>query len=124
MSKGRAAVLAAGVLVSCASLSCQRYYENFLFVPTVLVVLDPLRYACGIAYSAATIAYLRRHRRRVIREPPVYETHPAAADRALIARPRIEDGQHRVDVHADGVDADRRKHAEMTDVAVSEIEQP
>jgi AraC-like DNA-binding protein len=34
-------------------------------VPTVLVLLDPLRYVSGIAYSVATVLYLRRHRRRV-----------------------------------------------------------
>ncbi|HMC57337.1 MAG TPA: helix-turn-helix domain-containing protein [Gemmatimonadaceae bacterium] len=34
-------------------------------VPTVLVVLDPLKYVSGIAYSAATVLYLRAHRRRV-----------------------------------------------------------
>src|SRR5688572_30004889 len=33
--------------------------------PTVLVLLDPLRYVSGIAYSVATVLYLRRHRRRV-----------------------------------------------------------
>jgi len=33
--------------------------------PTVLVVLDPLKYVSGLAYSAATVPYLRRHRRRV-----------------------------------------------------------
>jgi len=33
--------------------------------PMVLVLLDPLRYVSGIAYSVATVLYLRRHRRRV-----------------------------------------------------------
>ena len=33
--------------------------------PTVLVLLDPLRYVSGISYSVATVLYLRRHRRRV-----------------------------------------------------------
>ena len=33
--------------------------------PTVLMVLDPLKYLSGLAYSAATVAYLRVHRRRV-----------------------------------------------------------
>ena len=34
-------------------------------VPTVLVMLDPLRYVSGLSYSVATVLYLRRHRRRV-----------------------------------------------------------
>jgi AraC-like DNA-binding protein len=34
-------------------------------VPTVLVLLDPLKYLSGISYSVATVLYLRRHRRRV-----------------------------------------------------------
>lgn len=34
-------------------------------VPTVLRVLDPTKYVSGIAYSVATIEFLRRHRRRV-----------------------------------------------------------
>ena len=34
-------------------------------VPTVLVMLDPLRYVSGISYSVATVLYLRHHRRRV-----------------------------------------------------------
>lgn len=34
-------------------------------VPSVLVMLDPLRYLSGISYSVATVMYLRRHRRRV-----------------------------------------------------------
>ena len=34
-------------------------------MPAVLVLLEPLRYVCGIAYSVATVLYLRRHRRRV-----------------------------------------------------------
>jgi len=34
-------------------------------VPTLLVVLDPFKYVSGIAYSVATVAYLRAHRRRV-----------------------------------------------------------
>lgn len=33
--------------------------------PTLLVVLDPFKYVSGLAYSAATVAYLRVHRRRV-----------------------------------------------------------
>ena len=33
--------------------------------PMVLVVLDPFKYISGLAYSAATVAYLRVHRRRV-----------------------------------------------------------
>ena len=31
--------------------------------PTLLAVLEPLKYVSGLAYSAATIAYLRGHRR-------------------------------------------------------------
>jgi AraC-like DNA-binding protein len=34
-------------------------------MPTVLVVLDPFKYVSGIAYSAATVMFLRAHRRRV-----------------------------------------------------------
>jgi AraC-like DNA-binding protein len=34
-------------------------------VPTVLVLLDPMRYVSGIGYSVATVLHLRRHRRRV-----------------------------------------------------------
>ena len=34
-------------------------------VPTLLVVLEPFKYVSGLAYSAATLAYLRVHRRRV-----------------------------------------------------------
>ncbi len=34
-------------------------------VPTLLVVLDPFKYVSGLAYSAATVLYLRMHRRRV-----------------------------------------------------------
>jgi len=34
-------------------------------VPTVLVMLDPMRYISGISYSLASVLYLRRHRRRV-----------------------------------------------------------
>jgi AraC-like DNA-binding protein len=34
-------------------------------VPTILKLLDPLKYVSGIAYSAATVVYLRAHRRRV-----------------------------------------------------------
>ncbi|AHG88879.1 Helix-turn-helix, AraC domain-containing protein [Gemmatirosa kalamazoonensis] len=34
-------------------------------VPTVLRLLDPTKYVSGIAYSAATVMYLRAHRRRV-----------------------------------------------------------
>jgi AraC-like DNA-binding protein len=33
--------------------------------PPLLVVLDPFKYVSGLAYSAATVAYLRVHRRRV-----------------------------------------------------------
>ena len=33
--------------------------------PTLLVVLEPFKYVSGVAYSAATVAYLRAHRRRV-----------------------------------------------------------
>jgi AraC-like DNA-binding protein len=34
-------------------------------VPERLTILDPLKYVSGIAYSAATVLYLRRHRRRI-----------------------------------------------------------
>lgn len=34
-------------------------------VPTIVLVLDPFKYVSGIAYSAATVLYLRAHRRRV-----------------------------------------------------------
>src|SRR3954469_21085497 len=34
-------------------------------VPTVLVLLDPVRYVSGMAYSVATVRYIRRHRRRI-----------------------------------------------------------
>lgn len=34
-------------------------------VPARLMLLDPLKYVSGIAYSVATALYLRRHRRRV-----------------------------------------------------------
>jgi AraC-like DNA-binding protein len=34
-------------------------------VPTGLTIIDPLKYVSGIAYSAATVLYLRRHRRRI-----------------------------------------------------------
>ena len=34
-------------------------------VPTGLAIIDPLKYVSGIAYSAATVLYLRRHRRRI-----------------------------------------------------------
>jgi AraC-like DNA-binding protein len=33
--------------------------------PTMLAVLDPFKYVSGLAYSVATVAYLRTHRRRV-----------------------------------------------------------
>ena len=33
--------------------------------PALLVVLDPFKYLSGLAYSAATVAHLRAHRRRV-----------------------------------------------------------
>ena len=33
--------------------------------PMLLAVLDPFKYVSGLAYSAATVAYLRVHRRRV-----------------------------------------------------------
>jgi AraC-like DNA-binding protein len=33
--------------------------------PTLLVVLEPFKYVSGLAYSVATVAYLRVHRRRV-----------------------------------------------------------
>lgn len=36
-------------------------------VPTILVVLEPFKYVSGTAYSAATVLYLRAHRRRVER---------------------------------------------------------
>jgi AraC-like DNA-binding protein len=34
-------------------------------MPTRLAVLDPFKYVSGIGYSAATVLYLRRHRRRI-----------------------------------------------------------
>lgn len=34
-------------------------------VPTVIRVLDPTKFVSGFAYSVATFAYLRRHRRRI-----------------------------------------------------------
>jgi AraC-like DNA-binding protein len=34
-------------------------------MPTMLVLLEPFKYVSGIAYSAATVLYLRTHRRRV-----------------------------------------------------------
>lgn len=34
-------------------------------VPLVLTVIEPSKYVSGIAYSVATVAHLRRHRRRV-----------------------------------------------------------
>ena len=33
--------------------------------PSLLLVLDPFKYVSGLAYSAATVSYLRAHRRRV-----------------------------------------------------------
>jgi AraC-like DNA-binding protein len=42
-------------------------YERLLSgdVPARLAVIDPFKYVSGLAYSVATVAYLRRHRRRV-----------------------------------------------------------
>ena len=34
-------------------------------IPTVIRILDPTKYVSGFSYSIATIAYLRRHRRRI-----------------------------------------------------------
>jgi AraC-like DNA-binding protein len=34
-------------------------------VPRFLAIVDPFKFVLGIGYSAATVAYLRRHRRRV-----------------------------------------------------------
>ena len=34
-------------------------------VPTRLAIIDPFKFVSGIAYSAATFIYLRRHRRRI-----------------------------------------------------------
>ena len=34
-------------------------------VPTVLRTIDPTKYLSGVAYSAATVAFLRQHRRRI-----------------------------------------------------------
>lgn len=34
-------------------------------VPLQLVILDPFKYVSGIAYSVATVVYLRRHRREI-----------------------------------------------------------
>jgi AraC-like DNA-binding protein len=42
-------------------------YERFVAgdVPTRLAIIDPFKYVSGIAYSLATVRYLRDHRRRI-----------------------------------------------------------
>jgi AraC-like DNA-binding protein len=42
-------------------------YDRFVAgdVPTQLRIIDPLKYVSGIAYSVATVRYLRDHRRRI-----------------------------------------------------------